>query len=338
MKTQIAVLVAALSSSFCSFKKPSAVIKSDPKSGASQSQYCAVPKRTDYSSHLNDPAQLSLLSNIVSKLGLEARGKDLIGTSNQEQLKLWVLYAFAPLSMGCRNYDQGGIQKYGSESFSNFVSTALRLVDRSASLLIEPVKVNDLSFIGASNSQKEFVGMLNAINRSITGQSNARFRSAGEDVLHGIPLSAEEESQLKDIEKEGYLKVVTYAEPFKNASGDMVSGRFLLYPNGADVSRHIKELSATYERALSLETNAYRAEAGKIMRRCITIHPFHDGNGRSCTLLAAWILAQRSIPHAVVWAGEDVLLKEEEFVSRFVEGIRFHETLRQELASKNAKN
>jgi hypothetical protein len=196
---------------------------------------------------------------------------------------------------------------------------------------IAPVKYNSLEWVGTTENQKEFIGTLQALNRRIAGNDKAKFRVAGDEVMHSVPLTPEEEKVMVGIEKEGLLKVIAINQPFKNAYGDMVTGRFISYPRGMDVSKHIAALAATYENSLAKPAAEFQDDAAKIMRRCVTIHPFHDGNGRTCTLIALWMQAKRQSPHAVIWAGEDILLPEEVFVQRFRDGVQFHENIKKSL-------
>jgi hypothetical protein len=298
---------------------------------AESTVYCAVPKMPDYDSHLNDPVQQAALEQALKDSNLLSDGKDIVGTASPEALKRWILFTLTPLSMGCKNYAKGGAQKYGADAFAGFVKTAITAMRKVSSGGVVPIKYGMFEWAGKSEKQKEFIGTLQAINRRIAGDDKAKFRVAGEEVIHGSPLTPAEEKNMVEISKEGLLKVVTYNEPFKNAYGEMVSGNFLSYPLGADVSKHISTLAATYEKSLSKSAAEFQDDAAKIMRRCITIHPFHDANGRTCTLIALWMQAQRKLSHAVIWSGEDILLQENEFVQRFRDGIQFHEGVKKSL-------
>lgn len=293
--------------------------------------FCAVPQMSDFDSHLNDSEQKKTLQAALEQSKLKRDGKSLVGTTSDDSLTRWILFTLTPLSMGCQNYKAGGPQKYGQQAFANFVAVAADALRAETPAGITPIDVKLAQTSQLSNPQKKFIGTLVALNRRLRSDDKATFRVSGEDVIHGVPLTPQEELALKEISKEGLLKVVAYAQPFKNAIGDMVSGRFLSYPSGSEVVKHIVALSAQYEKALTKSDQEYKDDAARIMRRCISIHPFHDANGRTCTLTALWMQSQRKLPHSVLWSGEDILIKENEFILRYKNGIKFHEEFRKSL-------
>ncbi|MEY3904038.1 MAG: Fic/DOC family [Pseudomonadota bacterium] len=290
--------------------------------------FCSVPKASDFDSHLSDVEQTNTLRAALEKSKLKSDSNLVVGTSSEESLMRWILFALTPLSMGCKNYEKGGVQKYGEKAFVNFVSVAADALRKNALGGLAPVEAKQTAHRNLTQNQKKFIGILLAINRRVREDQKADFRSPGQDVIHGVPLSAQEELVMKDISKEGLLKVVTYDRPFKNATGDMVSGRFLHYPTGSEVIKHIVGLSEFFEKSQSKNNQDYQDDTARIMRRCITIHPFPDANGRTCTLTALWMQAQRKLPHSVLWSGEDVLLQESEFVLRYQKGVNFHEEIK----------
>ncbi|MEY3901858.1 MAG: hypothetical protein RL189_1164 [Pseudomonadota bacterium] len=293
--------------------------------------FCSVPQTSDFDSHLSDVEQAKALRAALENSNLKNDGKLVVGTSSEESLTRWILFALTPLSMGCKNYEKGGVQKYGEKAYVNFVSVASDALRSDALGGLAPVEVKQTANFNLTKNQKKIIGILLAINRRVREDQKADFRVPGQDVIHGVPLTAQEELVMKDISKEGLLKVVTYDRPFKNASGDMVSGRFLHYPTGSEVIKHILALSEVFEKSQSKNNQDYQDDTARIMRRCITIHPFPDANGRTCTLTALWMQSQRKLPHSVLWSGEDVLLKESEFVLRYQKGVKFHEEIKSSL-------
>ena len=290
--------------------------------------FCSVPQMSDFERHLSDVEQKSTLQAALAKSKLNDDGESIVGTSSKDALVRWILVTLTPLSMGCKNYEAGGAQKYGEKSYANFVATAVDALRPDSRGGLVPAQDDTLKNLNLSQAQMKFVGILLALNRRIRDDQNATFRTAGQDVIHGIPLTPKEDHLVNEISREGLLKVVTYERPFKNASGDLVSGRFLHYPTGADVLKHIVGLAAVFEKAQSKSDQQYQDDAARMMRRCITIHPFQDANGRTCTLAASWMQSKRKLPHSVLWSGEDVLLKEQEFVLRYQKGVQFHQEFR----------
>ena len=295
------------------------------------STFCAVPRVSDFDKHLNSAEQKATLRAALESSKLMTDGQSLIGTQSPESLMQWILYALTPLSKGCKNYELGGVQRYGEKAFANFVAVAVDSMRSDPEGEPQRVGLSLRLNPNLSSTQKEFINALLNINRRIREDSDANFRTRGQDVIHGVPLTAQEELTVKEISSEGLLKVVTYDRPFKNASGDMVSGSFIQYPPGQEVFRLVASLAKFYEEAQKKDDEEYQRDAARIMRRCLAIHPFLDGNGRSCTILAIWMQSKRNLPHSVLWSGEDILLKESEFVLRYEDGIRFHKELRETL-------
>ena len=147
------------------------------------------------------------------------------------------------------------------------------------------------------------------------------------------PLSEDEIARLKEITGEGILSMTHYDTPWKNAYGQMVTGDFLVYAKGDQVSKFLVKLNDDFLADSKVsDEQMYIDASARLVRRCLAIHPFHDGNGRSCTLLGVWALARRGIPHSVTWAGEDILLRESDWRQKFRDGITYHRGV---IAGKN---
>lgn len=295
------------------------------------STFCSVPNISHFAAHQNDNEQASAIEAALETSRLSNDGQSLVGTSSAQFLKKWILFAITPLSMSCKNYQSGGAQKYSAKAYANFVAVAVDSLRPEAQGGLRPTEVSLMLNDNVNEVQKKFISVLLTLNRRIREDKSANFRTRGQDVIHGVPLTPQEEVTVNEIAKEGLLKVVTYDRPFKNASGEMVSGRFIHYPPGQDVLKQITSLAKVYEKAQQKDNQEYQKDAARIMRHCITIHPFLDANGRSCTLLAVWMQAQRNLSHSVLWSGEDILLKESEFILRYEKGIKFHEDLKKSL-------
>ncbi|MEI8027038.1 MAG: Fic family protein [Pseudomonadota bacterium] len=295
--------------------------------GATGKKYCGVPNESDFSAtEVESQSESAILDVQSSPKFTEA--KTILKIQSPSE-KNWILNALTPLNMGCDSFHKKGILAYGKESYVSFANLLLSLYLPPKENGLAPLSTkfkssrsNDLT------SQYPIVDMLRTINVKVTDNPLGKTRVAGEKVLDSNPLSDQQLTTLKENMKEGILTSYHYDKPWKNAYGDMVTGDFLGYAKGSNVERHLKEMNDVFiNETRSSNEQKYIEATARMVRRCVGIHPFHDGNGRSCTLLGVWALGQKNIPHSVIWAGDDVLLSPTEWAQRFQKGVDYHRAL-----------
>lgn len=306
-------------------------VQTDPISsesqGATGKKYCGVPNESDFSATEVESQGESAILDVQSSPKFAEAKTILKIQSNSE--KGWILKAITPLNMGCDSFHKRGLLAYGKESYVSFANLLLTLYlppkDSGLAPLDTKVKSprrNDLT------SQYPIVDMLRAINAVVANNPLGKTRVAGEEVLDSNPLSDLQLKMLKENMKEGILTSYHYDKPWKNAYGQMVTGDFLGYAKGSNVERNLNEMNDVFINETKSSDEQIHIEAtARMVRRCVGIHPFHDGNGRSCALLGVWALGQKNIPHSVIWAGDDVLLSPTEWAQRFQKGVDYHRAL-----------
>ncbi len=306
-------------------------LQTDPVSkemqGPAGKKYCSVPNDSDFSAvEMDSQSEAAILE--VQKSPKFAAVKTMLNIQSSSEKK-WILKAITPLNMGCDSFHKKGLLAYGKDSYVSFAGLllALYLPPKNGGIALLDTKFKS-SGSNSSTSQYPIVDMLRSINAKVTENSLGKTRKAGEEVLDSNPLSDQQLSVLKESMKEGILTSYHYDKPWKNAYGNMVTGDFLGYAIGENVERHLKELNDVFiTETKSSSEQLYIAATARMVRQCVGIHPFHDGNGRSCTLLGVWALGQRNIPHSVIWAGDDVLLSSAEWGQRFQKGVEYHRAL-----------
>ena len=294
--------------------------------------YCGVPQESDFSRSGSNEESDSLLSKL-QKSDVFSRVKGALSIPPTQEVS-WLVKAVAPLSMGCGSFSKNGILTYGSDSYINFTNIlqSIYLPPTAGGLIELKAKFNSTVFSGDA-SLYPIVDILRAINAKVANNPSGKVRRAGEEVLDSNPLSEEEVIRLREITEEGILSMSHYDIPWKNAYGQMVTGDFLVYAKGDQVSKFLVKLNDDFLADSKInDEQVYIDASARLVRRCLAIHPFHDGNGRSCTLLGVWALARRGIPHSVAWAGEDVLLRELDWRQKFRDGVQYHRSI---IAGKN---
>ncbi len=303
------------------------------KKSETTNKKCIFPVASEFAPQ-NEVARKDALETI-SQLNSFAKmsGIKFLGNSSSD-LKNWVLRAITPLNMGCASLIKNDVIAFGKESFVTFVDTALKLYN------LEAIETNIVfpqweGLFHPFANKKEFfeIHLLAAINSSITDNKDKNWRAQGEEVIHGVPLDETDLRAAEEIAKEGLISIESYSEKeaFKNTFGNMVYGKFLHYPHSNRVVRLLKEFSQKYSESKksfelkSISKADYIDAVARLVRRCVTIHPFGDGNGRTCQLWGLSALVRMQIPHAVLWAGDDVLMLEKDFANQFSKGVTLHE-------------
>jgi hypothetical protein len=250
----------------------------------------------------------------------------------------WLARALAPITLGCETYTSSGPLRYGEDSMRNALALMADLLsgNLAATILADdkrPLFSLDPFVPRSSNVE---IAILRAINERLAPGGKGKFRGRGEKRIHGDPLTPDQIAFVKDLEGEGIVSLHEDDTPFANADGVMVSGTFLSYPEGARVQGLMVDWQ-TRARALDSSSTSAKArdetvrEVSKLMLDCIFVHPFGDGNGRTCTLWGAWKLSTLGIPHALLWSGSDNYLSYQDWAKLYGEGIARHERLLEEL-------
>jgi len=295
--------------------------------GSKGKVYCGVPNDTDFLESSVDAPSVAAISEVQSGPKF-ADAKEILKIRSSIEQK-WILRAVTPLNMGCDSFRKKGLLAYGQGSYVSFANLLLSLSVPAEKGGMAPMG-SKFKSSQSKNSMSGYplVDMLRAINSKVADNPLGKTRVAGEEVLDSNPLTNEQLVMLKQNMKEGILTSYHYDKPWKNAYGEMVTGDFLGYAKGADVEKHLMEWNDVFlDESKALDEKIYIEATARMVRRCGGIHPFHDGNGRSCTLVGVWALANRRIPHSVIWAGDDVLLSQSEWIQRFQKGVDFHRAL-----------
>ncbi len=293
---------------------------------ATGKKYCSVPIDSDFpAGGLESQSEEAILD--VQSSPKFAAAKTILKIQSPSEKK-WILRAVTPLNMGCDSFQKKGLLSYGKESYLGFANLLLALYLSPTDGGLAPLDIKFKTPNNSPTSRYPIVDMLRAINAKVADNPLGKTRAAGEEVLDSNPLTPEQMSMLNQNMKEGILTSYHYDKPWKNAYGDMVTGDFLGYAKGSNVERHLKDLNDVFlNEGKSSSEQKYIESTARMVRRCVGIHPFHDGNGRSCTLLGVWALGQRNIPHSIIWAGDDVLLSPTEWIQRFQKGVEYHRSL-----------
>lgn len=320
--------------------------------------YCAVPKKQDFAKITDASGRDAALTRVIASEKFAAV-KVILGIPDGEE-KEWLLRAITPLGMGCSSFFERDITAYGQDSYVNFANLVLSMYLPSEAGGIKPLTESRGRFsMDETRDPKKFpiLATLRAINSQVAIASkgpNNRKLNPGEiiftnpkgefrdgDRIDSNVLTAEQAKQLEEnIEGEKILQKFLIEEnkdkkdkPVMAKSEDgtetpLPPGTYLAYPPASQVKSLLKKMNDQFmtESKGANEEKIIDA-AATLMRRCVSIHPFGDGNGRTCTLIGAWVLAQRKIPHSVIWAGDDVLLKNSVWINRYREGAAFHKAL-----------
>lgn len=313
--------------------------------------YCAVPKKQDFAKITDASGRDAALTRVISGEKFAAV-KVILGIPDGEE-KEWLLRAITPLGMGCSSFFERDITAYGQDSYVNFANLVLSMYLPSDAGGIKPLTESRGRFsMDETRDPKKFpiLATLRAINSQVAIASkgpNNRKLNPGEiiftnpkgefrdgDRIDSNVLNKEQVKQLEEnIAGEKILQKYLNETEQKSTSEDgtvtiIPPGTYLAYPPTSQVKSLLKKMNDQFM-AESKATNEETIidAAATLMRRCVSIHPFGDGNGRTCTLIGVWVLAQRKIPHSVIWAGDDVLLKQSVWVNRYREGAAYHKAL-----------
>jgi prophage maintenance system killer protein len=307
---------------------PSQIVEHDTRGS------CVIPKTEEFKTQASEKIEEEILNAVLETEEFK-KFKENISHLGAQQKKDYILKTIVPIQTNCDTYQKSGIGIYGKENFVNFARLAILASSKKGTEALEKKSTEaSKSFKNIfSFSSSETLNLLRYINTTLAPEKKLNvFRSFGEDSLHSIPLRNDELLAMKEISKEGILKIITFNKPIKNAYGEMVTGEFLSYPDGSEVKALLEKMERDFLKSLNETENneeAYVQATGSLVRQCISIHPFHDANGRSCLILGMYFLSKRNIPHSVVWAGEDVLLSKTEWLKRFLQGINYHKNLLQ---------
>jgi|GEM_PF-5913389 len=288
---------------------------------------CVHPTAADFESQQTTPADRGAMRSALFHFpnGFFTKAPYQVLAQSREE---WLRRTVVPLNMNCDTYKSKGILKYGDDAWNGFVSTYALAASGSDELALRKHAIFSFGKFD-SVSRYPMLNILRGLNKRISGtKEGGELRDGKTGIFHSIPLTEKELLAFDKIRREGVIEVFERKEPFANAYGEMVSGKFIQYPEGplleALVEKFESEAQGVLKRA---DVRSTILGAGRLMRRCVSIHPFHDGNGRTCTLFAVYLLAKHGIPHSVIWAGEDVLLTEPEWISRFERGVSDHQAL-----------
>jgi len=289
----------------------------------------ALPSAEHFTKSLDQGRRTALLQKIARSTDFrEVAGGALSGREGAYQQ--WILRAVSPLVMGKEELMAGDIFQYGDEAFETFSHTVTSAYASPARGGLVPMPRGS-HLVDAIRDETKYpvLATLRTINKELVHNRNGEFRGSGHEVMHSIPLTPQEILAANDLAKDGYLSVHEIKTPFKNAYGKMVTGQFIYYPPGNQVSNMLKKMNVQFSAELAAATkeNDKITAIARMVRRCITIHPFGDGNGRSCSVLGVWALARQGIPHSLQWAGEDILLGEKLWIERYRQGIEAHRQL-----------
>lgn len=260
---------------------------------------------------LSQVVALKEFSNVTAKLKLAPH-----------KTKQWVLAAITPVNMGFCSVAKSDItKKYDGEAQPSYVKNAeavvkvfddedwksdfAKLPKPQQSDLGDIKNFPDLSFLRTANvwvSPVESAGKIRNI--------------AAYDT---VPVTPEQ----KEIVRKSELASILWFS-VKNGS------ELLYYPSTDTFYDRGFQIGILHQWQNEIATLAKASDDAFVVgianayRKCIAIHPFADGNGRTCKLWAIHALLRRNIPHPLLWAGDDILIAQQEWHVRFKQGIDLH--------------
>lgn len=293
-----------------------------------QGERCGVPSAADYATQQNNRDAADFFETEASQPRWNFLAKAPWKLASPAARAQWLGKAVSPLSLGCKSYRTHGPLRYGEPAMQIYLNTVAAVLGGEWDADIrtdtkKPLLSMDAFLPRASHPD---VAMLRAINAALEPQGKGTLRGRGEQRIHGEPLTDAELAIVKEMETRGLVSVHEDHTPFENSSGDMVSGHFLMYPDGSKVQK----LMTTWQSEASAPS-VKEGGVSKLVLDCILIHPFGDGNGRTCTLWGAWKMSTLGSPHAVLWSGADNYLSYEEWAKLSDQGVAFHVSLLGEL-------
>ncbi len=264
---------------------------------------------------------------------------------NELKFIKWSALSAIPISMSCNSFQKSGASHYGRKASKQVYKIFLRsLIPKELSPMkettlkkcSEELKKPDISFLVFANQN-----MPMAVNKDFSNFSTEdRIRYLDEnfsvrgtlegirkgDVFQGIPMTQTESDFLKSLWPDGTMHVENISEPFMSydvTPPAMVSGDFAFHPPSSDICSKLTQFQLDIERLQQLknDSKSYLNGVAELTRRCIAVHPFGDGNGRTCGMWSVFALTRNKQLPSVRWPHEDYSLSLSSYQSKFLEGI-----------------
>lgn len=258
----------------------------------------------------------------------------------------WLLNAVVPVVQSCESYRTEGFAKYENvakldsnrgDGTSPFADTAEVLIDilsghyssQRARHLPRPKGLPLLHRLHPAR-ELEAIKVLADINRRMSSSGGGVLRNS-QHLLYIRTLLNQD--QLAALSKEtDDMKLLSYVTLTKDAVR-MIPGLEQL-PSGVDVGHYVqlpqghafqsglRELIRRSSEYLASSSSpektpsnfSYAREASSLARLCVVLHPFVDGNGRSCRLWSIYLNQLASLPHSHHWIGSGFLLDEKQWI------------------------
>jgi len=182
----------------------------------------------------------------------------------------------------------------------------------------QPLTANRVLEVISGIHQRAGQGMVQIHESHLKAEDLGRMRS--NDDQH-VQLGSH--FQQVDSERDARLASNPYLQPtesFPTSDSDKVN-RHVMFSKGSDVPRLMQETAtwiAENEGKMAPEDLAAEAHF-----RLVSIHPFMDGNGRSCKLMVDYLLRRADV-EPPVWRQGDILVKQDSWSGAIKEGVAFH--------------
>lgn len=260
----------------------------------------------------------------------------------QSKWREWIIEAIAPLNMSRDSLVKHDVSKYGIWPFVSFTKmVVLMLQDNPQNSFVNvskdlfPAELRDE--MDALPDVKLLVQLsskiLNKPSPVRVGENAIADETRLDNVKAGV-IDAQYAQLLKTLSIRDFISVYSIPENKKllNDKGVPFWGSYIMYAKHDELPNLLrvwqKEIIAAGKNFDSTHNEASFIESiARAYVRCVAFHPFSNGNGRTCRLWMVHALGIKNIPHSLMWAGEDFLLPENEFLSRFKEGVRLHRNL-----------
>ena len=258
----------------------------------------------------------------------------------------WSSLASVPLTMSCRSFRKLGASNYGRKAYQQVDRVFLRSLLASES---NPTAAVDSCAFSQPVPDVQFLSFVNglmpvAIDEDLSTKSNSerieyldsKFalrktspRHQGlrkSEVYQAIPMSDAEIKFLKEEWSDGTMRTELISKPFMSydvTPPAMVSGTFAFHTPRASLCAKLQDWQADAMKLAQTESsgNAIEKEVARLTRSCIAIHPFSDGNGRSCGLWSVHALARAGKTPSMRWPHEDYSVPLSDYTNYFLTGM-----------------
>lgn len=259
----------------------------------------------------------------------------------------WVLQAVTPLNMGRKSFMEKDIGKYGADEYIKFTKVVLAGLTTTPQASLPPLNAQDIPVSLSAADKYKDVHIMTQFNVAIEAPKSRGIRKfenvfADETRLDNETPGTVDSKYAKILASNTLKDIVSIysipeIRPLKTEKGESIWGKYAMYA----VANKLPAMMQTWQAQIDSTENAFRSSknekefvesVSRLYVKCVALHPFRNGNGRSCRLWMVHAMARNKVPFPLLWSGDDFLLDEKEFASRFVQGVAEHRRLNSTLA------